>query len=71
MLKDNKVLVTDRIEKEDEVYLKWKEGTISLRHYLIYAIALFPVRNYRQKWNRLSMPKHLLRHILTPSGHII
>lgn len=39
MLKDNKVLVTDRIEKEDEVYLKWKDGTISLRHYLIYAIA--------------------------------
>ena len=39
MLKDKKVLVSDRIEKDDATYIQWAEGTISLRTYLNYAIA--------------------------------
>lgn len=39
MLKDKKVLVSDKIDKEDSTYIQWAEGTISLRTYLNYAIA--------------------------------
>ncbi len=39
LLKEKEILVTDKIDKEDEVYLQWAEGTISLKDYLNYAIA--------------------------------
>lgn len=39
LLKDEKILVKDKIDTEDEVYKKWAEGSISLSEYLNYAIA--------------------------------
>lgn len=39
MLKDNGVLVKDKIDTEDSMYKQWAEGSISLNEYLNYAIA--------------------------------
>ena len=39
MLKEQKVLVTDRIDTEDSVYVQWADGSISLKDYLNHAIA--------------------------------
>lgn len=38
-LKSNKVLLTDKIDTSDEVYLAWKDGTIGPSEYLNHAIA--------------------------------
>lgn len=39
MLKEKEVLLKNSIDKEDAVYLKWAEGSISLKEYLNYAIS--------------------------------
>lgn len=39
MLKDRGALVKDKIDTEDSVYVRWKNGEISLREYLNHAIA--------------------------------
>ncbi|MBO5371798.1 MAG: peptidoglycan glycosyltransferase [Lachnospiraceae bacterium] len=39
MLKEQEILVKDRIDTENEVYLRWADGEISLSEYLNYAIA--------------------------------
>lgn len=39
MMKEKEVIVTDRIDTEDTVYLQWKDKTISLKDYLNHAIA--------------------------------
>ena len=38
MLGDKKILLTDNIEKEDDTYKQWREGTVSLQEYLYYAL---------------------------------
>ena len=40
MLKEKNILVTDRINKEDTLYVQWANGDVSLKDYLIYAIAM-------------------------------
>ncbi len=39
MLKDKEILVKDKIDTQDSVYLQWADGSISLKEYLNYAIA--------------------------------
>ena len=39
MLKDEKILVKDKIDTQDDTYKQWADGTISLKDYLNYAIA--------------------------------
>lgn len=39
LLKDQEILVSDRIDTEDSLYKQWAEGSISLMEYLNYAIA--------------------------------
>lgn len=39
MLKDNGILVEDKIDTEDTVYIQWKNGDTSLKDYLNYSIA--------------------------------
>ncbi|MCM1258119.1 MAG: penicillin-binding transpeptidase domain-containing protein [Roseburia sp.] len=39
MLKDQEILVSDRIDTDDSLYRQWAEGNISLMEYLNYAIA--------------------------------
>jgi len=38
-LKDKNILLTDNIDKNDDVYKQWAEGTISTKSYLSYAIS--------------------------------
>lgn len=38
MLKDNEVLVSARIDEDDQVYKDWTKGRVSLRKYLQYAM---------------------------------
>ena len=38
MLKDNDILVTSAIDKKDEVYKNWYDGTISAKEYIQYCI---------------------------------
>ena len=40
MLKEQNILVTNRINKEDSVYVQWANGSIGLKDYLNYAIAM-------------------------------
>ena len=40
MLKEKEILAADRINKEDSVYVQWAGGSISLKDYLNYAIAM-------------------------------
>ncbi len=39
LLKKQSILVTDRINKDDSVYIQWASGDLSLKDYLIYAIS--------------------------------
>lgn len=39
MLKDKEILVKDKIDTQDSVYIQWADGNISLKDYLTYAIA--------------------------------
>lgn len=39
MLKERQILVTDRIDTEDALYLQWADGSVSLKDYLNHAIA--------------------------------
>ena len=39
LLKDQEILVKDRIDTEDDVYVQWADGSISFAEYLNYAIA--------------------------------
>lgn len=38
MLTEGEILLTDEINTEDEVYISWSEGNISLREYLYYCL---------------------------------
>lgn len=40
MLKDQNILVQDRINKEDALYIQWANGDVSLKDYLNYAISM-------------------------------
>lgn len=40
MLKDQNILVQNRINKEDSLYIQWANGDISLKDYLNYAISM-------------------------------
>jgi len=60
LLKDKEILVEERINKEDEVYISWAEGNISLEEYLNHAIS--------QNW--IDITKFSVEEKYSDSGEI-